>query len=108
MLYFSENGTWLAALRQDSTAISIWDLRKSNEIRSLEIGSIIDAIAWDYTGQFLVAVGPGGAAVEHYDKASKDWSEVLRSSIPAVRVAWGRDAKSLVMLGSDGAITTIA
>ena len=74
----------------------------------MDIGSLVDAIAWDYTGQYLVAVGPGGVAVERYDKSSKDWSEVLRNSIPAVRVAWGSDARSIVLLGSDGAITTLA
>ena len=107
-LFFSENGTWLASVRQDSTSVSIWDLRKTAEIRSLDIEGPVDAIAWDYTGQFLVATGPAGTAVEKYDKASKEWSEAVRNSIPAVQVAWGQAARGIVLLGSDGAVSVLA
>lgn len=107
-IYFSENGTWLAAIRHDSTSVSIWDLRKSNEIRSLDVGGLIEAISWDYTGQFLVAVGPSGVVVDQYSKSTKEWTEILKNAIPAVAVAWGQAAQSIVMLGDDGAVTTLA
>ena len=98
----------MAAVTQGSTRVSVWDLRKSSEIRSLGVGSPVDGISWDYTGQYLVAAGPGGAAVEQYSKSSKEWSEVLRSAIPAAKVAWGASAKTIVLLTADGAIRTLA
>ena len=104
-LSFSENGTWLAAVVKGQTSVSIWDLRKAAQIKTLDIGSLIKNVRWDYTGQFLAAAGPSGLAVQQYSKASKEWSEVLRSGVPATAVEWGSRAQSLVSLGSDGSIT---
>ncbi|MCJ1355936.1 MAG: hypothetical protein MMC33_005929 [Icmadophila ericetorum] len=95
---FSENGTWLAASVKGDTSISIWDLRKNSQIKVLDIGSPITSLRWDYTGQFLAAGGPSGLAVQQYSKASKDWSEPLRHSTPAVAVEWGPNARSLLVL----------
>ena len=102
---FSENGTWLAASVKGDTSISIWDLRKNSQIKVLDIGSPITSLRWDYTGQFLAAGGPSGLAVQQYSKASKDWSEPLRHSTPAVAVEWGPNARSLLVLGPDGSLT---
>ena len=85
---FSENGTWLAAVTRGEASVGIWDLRKAAQIKSLHVGGEVERVAWDYTGQFLAAAGPGGVAVHCYAKSSKQWSESLRSAVPAVAVQW--------------------
>ncbi|KAI9820951.1 MAG: hypothetical protein M1832_003423 [Thelocarpon impressellum] len=104
---FSENGTWLAAVSDGQTSVTIWDLRKAAEIKSLEVGGAIDSIKWDYTGQFLAAAGASGIAVQAYSKASKQWAEALRSAVPAVAVEWGAQAQSLVAVDGRGVVTTL-
>ncbi|OJD15047.1 hypothetical protein AJ78_04670 [Emergomyces pasteurianus Ep9510] len=106
-LFFSENGTWLASVTENSSTVSIWDLRKSAEIKVLETGNRVDSISWDYTGQFLLTGGPNGVTVQQYSKASKKWSEPLRSAVPAVAVDWRKSAQGIVALNSDGALTVV-
>jgi len=106
-LSFSENGTWLAAVVRGSTSVGIWDLRKAAEIKTLDFGSRIDYVRWDYTGQYLAAAGPGCVAVQSYDKGSKSWSELLRKASSAAAVEWGPSAKSLVVLNSDGTVALL-
>jgi len=106
-LFFSENGTFLAAAAEDSTIVSIWDLRSSKEIKMLETGSKVDSISWDYTGQFLLAAGPNGLSVQQFTKATRSWSEPLRSAVPAAAVAWGPSAQSIVVLNVEGGITVL-
>ena len=107
-LTFSENGTWLAAVVKGETSVSIWDLRKSVQIKILEIGSEIKSVRWDYTGQFLAVAGPSGLAVQQYSKATKDWSEPMRMSTGAIAVEWGPNAQSIISLGLDGSLTEVA
>lgn len=107
-LFFSENGTFMAAVAENSTVVSIWDLRSAQEVKALETGSQIDSISWDYTGQFLLTGGPSGLTVQQYSKASKSWSEPLRSAVPSAAVAWGAAAQSVVALNRDGGITVLA
>ncbi|KAL4887296.1 WD40-repeat-containing domain protein [Aspergillus karnatakaensis] len=106
-VFFSENGIFLAAVTENSTMVSVWDLRSSKEIKVLETGSQVDSIHWDYTGQFLLAGGPSGLTVQQYSKASKAWSETLRSAVPAVAVAWGFSAQSIVALNTEGGLTVL-
>lgn len=106
-LFFSENGTFLAAVADNSTSISIWDLRHSSEIKVLETGSKINSISWDYTGQFLLTGGPSGLTVQQYSKASKQWSEPLKSAVPAVSVEWGAAAQSVLAVNEDGVVTVL-
>ncbi|KAL2865117.1 WD repeat PRP19 family protein [Aspergillus lucknowensis] len=106
-VFFSENGTFLAAVTENSTMVSIWDLRSSKEIKVLETGGQVDSIHWDYTGQFLLTGGPSGLTVQQYSKSSKAWSETLRSAVPAVAVAWGSAAKSIVALNTEGGLTVL-
>ncbi|KAL4920565.1 WD40-repeat-containing domain protein [Aspergillus aurantiobrunneus] len=106
-VFFSENGTFLAAVTERSTMVSIWDLRSSKEVKVLETGSQIESIHWDYTGQFLLTGGPSGLTVHQYSKASKAWTEPLRSAVPAVAVAWGSAAQSIVALNTGGGITIL-
>jgi pre-mRNA-processing factor 19 len=106
-LCFSENGTWLGASSQGQTSVSIWDLRKSAQTKTLETGGRVDCLAWDWTGQFLVTGGPAGLTVQKYSKAEKEWSEPLRVAVPAVGVEWGSKAKSLVTVNGEGVITVV-
>ncbi|KAJ5178190.1 Zinc finger RING/FYVE/PHD-type [Penicillium coprophilum] len=107
-LFFSENGTYLAAVAAQSTTVSIWDLRSSKETKVLDTGSQIESIFWDYTGQFLLTGGPSGVTVQQYSKSSKAWSEPLRSAIPAISVAWGSAAQSIVALNEAGVVTVLS
>jgi pre-mRNA-processing factor 19 len=106
-LAFSENGIWLAAVCQGSTNISIWDLRKSEQINVLTAGSEIERIRWDYTGQFLAIASRSGLAVQQYSKSTKEWTEPLRNATPALAVEWGAKAHQLVSLGLDGTLTIL-
>ena len=106
-LSFSENGTWLAAVVKGSTNISIWDLRKSCSIKTLETGGRVENIQWDYTGQFLATAGSSGLTVQQYSKSTKEWTEPLRSAVPAVVIQWGPKAHSIISLGDDGTITVL-
>ncbi|KAJ0418405.1 WD40-repeat-containing domain protein [Aspergillus carlsbadensis] len=106
-VFFSENGTFLAAVTENSTTVSIWDLRSAKEAKVLETGSQVDSIYWDYTGQFILTGGPSGLTVQQYSKASKAWSEPLRSAVPAVAVAWGSSAQSIVALNTGGGLTVL-
>lgn len=106
-LSFSENGTWLAAVSKGSSNVSIWDLRKSTQIKLLEVGGQIERLRWDWTGQFLAIAGPSEVSVQQYSKSTKAWSEPLRATIPAVALEWGADAQSLVSLSPDGSITIL-
>lgn len=99
-LSFSENGTWLAAVVTASPNVSIWDLRKSAQLKVLETGGLVNCIRWDYTGQFLATAGPSGITVQQYSRSAKEWSEPLRTAEPAVAVDWGSQAQMLVSLNA--------
>jgi pre-mRNA-processing factor 19 len=105
---FSENGYFMAAVTENSTDISIWDLRKSKIHKVLPTGTQITSLSWDYTGQFLLSGGPNGLTVQQYNKSAKDWSESLRSAVPAVGVAWGHLAQSVVAVNSEGVVSVLA
>jgi pre-mRNA-processing factor 19 len=107
-LSFSENGTWLASASAGSNNVSVWDLRKMNTIKTLDIGSPVSSVNWDYTGQFLAVAAAGCVVVEQYEKKAKSWSEPLRKAIAATDVVWGAEASSLVLLNDDGALVTLA
>ena len=93
---------------QDSTAVSIWDIRKSAEIKSVETGSLVETVDWDYTGQFLAAAGPSGITVSQYSKAAKEWTQPFKAASPAKSVAWGLAARSLVAASEEGVVTVLA
>lgn len=104
---FSENGTWLATASEGQTSVTIWNLRTTAELRQLEIGSEIESIRWDYTGQFLAAAGPSGVTVQSYSKSTKEWSEPLKSAVPAIAIEWGPRGSSLVTVSGGGTITVL-
>ncbi|KAL6721598.1 hypothetical protein ACLMJK_000702 [Lecanora helva] len=103
---FSENGTWLASVVRGSSTVSIWDLRKSTQIKVIETGGQIVAARWDYTGQFLATAGPAGITIQQYSKAAKEWSEPSKIAEPGVDIAWGLKAQTLVAL-NEGTLTVI-
>ena len=104
---FSENGTWLASANQGQNILTVWDLRKLNALKTIDIGTAVSGISWDYTGQFLAACGPGGVVVSQYSKSAKKWSEPLRKALNAADLKWGAKAKSLVALTSNGAVSVL-
>ena len=106
-LIFSENGTWLASANQSQPSVTVWDLRKTNVLTTLDAGTPVTGLSWDYTGQFLAASGVGGVVVNQYDKKAKAWSEPLRKAVGAVDVKWGVKGKSLVALTSEGGVSVL-
>lgn len=104
---FSENGFWLAVATQGSSTVEIWDLRKSIAVHKLDCSSRIDAIEWDYTGQYLAAGGPNIIVVHHYNKTSKSWSQPLKKAAPVTALRWGALAKELAVLTTNGAFGVV-
>lgn len=104
---FSENGTWLASVAEGQTGASVWDLRKTAVIKTLDIGSPCTSAKWDYTGQYLAIAGPACVAIQQYAKSGKKWSEPFRKAVSAASVAWGADAHSLVCLTAEGAVNVV-
>jgi pre-mRNA-processing factor 19 len=106
-LSFSENGTWLAAAGQGETSVTIWDLRNASQLKVLEIGNMVNTVRWDYTGQFLATGGPSGITVQQYTKSTKQWTEPLKSAVPALALAWGSDGQSLGAVDETGALNLL-
>ncbi|EOO02876.1 putative cell cycle control protein [Phaeoacremonium minimum UCRPA7] len=109
-LVFSENGYWIAATAKGQTTVTIFDLRKEGDAATakvLDIGSSVQSLAWDYTGQFLATAGPAGLTVQQYSKSSRKWSEPLRSATPAVAVRWGPNASELIAVNEDGVLSIL-
>ena len=79
-----------------------------NTIKTLDVGSPVTSVKWDYTGQFLAVAAEGCVVVEGYEKKGKSWSEPLRKAVAATDVAWGADANSLLLLNGDGALVTLS
>ncbi|KAL2260470.1 hypothetical protein VTK26DRAFT_5515 [Humicola hyalothermophila] len=106
---FSENGFWFAAAGKGQSTVTIFDLRKSGpaaQVKELQTGDA-QALAWDYTGQYLATAGSTGVTVQMYLKSSKSWSEPLRSSTPAAALRWGAEAKSLVTVSKEGVVSVL-
>ncbi|GAW11873.1 hypothetical protein ANO14919_012260 [Xylariales sp. No.14919] len=108
---FSENGFWFAATAQGQTTVTIFDLRKQGDAaqaKVLDIGGIVNHLAWDYSQQFLATAGQAGVTVQQYNKSSKSWSEPLRAAVSnAVAVTWGTSASKLLVVNSEGAISIL-
>ena len=98
----------MASASKGQTSVQIWDLRKAAQIKSLEIGSQVSDVSFDYTGQYLLMAGGNGLAVQHYSKSSKEWSELLRNGTPAVAAVWGPQAESIFVLSSEGGVLKLA
>ena len=101
-LAFSENGYYMASAASDG--VKIWDLRKLKSIRSLTPfgeGEAVASVAFDHSGLFL---GVAGSKVGVY-AVKQDWSMIKEfSEVPkkgAHAVAWGVDARSLIVGAAD-------
>jgi pre-mRNA-processing factor 19 len=79
-----------------------------NTIKTVDVGSEVASVRWDYTGQFLAVAAAGSVVVAQYEKKGKQWSEPLRKAVPATGVAWGKNASSLVLLNGEGTLVTLA
>lgn len=111
-LVFSENGFWFAATAKGQTAATVFDLRKEGDAakaKVLDAGGAVQALAWDYSGQFLAMAGPAGVTVQQYVKASKAWSEVLRTGVAGAGagVRWGAKGRKLVLANGEGVVTVL-
>lgn len=106
-LHFSENGYWLALAVKGESAVEIWDLRKMEQVKALDIGTRVESVRWDWSGQYVAAAGPSGVSVQHYAKGSKSWSEVVRAGVPSVATAWGPRGGSLVTVSKEGVVTVL-
>jgi pre-mRNA-processing factor 19 len=98
-----------AASGKGQSTTTIFDLRKAGpaaQVKELQTGDA-QALAWDYTGQYLATAGSTGVTVQMYQKSSKSWSEPFRSSSPAVALRWGAQAKSLVAVSSEGVVSVL-
>lgn len=85
--------------------MSVWDLRKTALLKTIDLGVPLSNVAWDYTGQYLAACGPSCIAVQHYAKSSKAWSEPFRKATNATDLGWGAKAQQLVTVSTDGTLT---
>ncbi|KAK4154921.1 hypothetical protein C8A00DRAFT_42389 [Chaetomidium leptoderma] len=108
-LVFSENGYWFAAAGKGQSTTALFDLRKSGPaalVKELQTGDA-QALAWDYSGQYLATAGSTGVTVQMYQKSAKAWSEPLRTSTPATALRWGAEAKSLVTVSKEGVVSVL-
>ena len=108
-LVFSENGFWFAATGVGQASVTVFDLRKEGDAaraKELQTGDV-SGLAWDYTGQYLATAGSQGVTVQQYVKASKSWTEPLRTSTAAVAVQWGDKARQLVAVSKEGVVSVL-
>lgn len=101
-LSFSENGYYMASAASDG--VKIWDLRKLKNIKSFTPfgeGVAATSVSFDKSGLFL---GVGGPSVAVY-AVKQDWSVVKEfSEFPKKgvhTVAWGHDARSVIVGAAD-------
>ena len=107
-LSFSENGTLLATISLGQSTVTVWDLRKTAQLKTSDLGLPLSSVAWDYTGQFLAASGPSGVAVQHYAKSSKSWSEPFRKATDAKHIGWGAKGRNLVTVSGQGSVVVFS
>lgn len=106
-LAFSENGLWLAVAVEDSPNVEIVTLSKMTTIHQLDFGTPVNAIEWDYTGQYLAGGGSGAVAIHAYDKGTKTWSQPLAKALDVAALRWGPSGKGLLVLKMDGKVSLV-
>ena len=70
---FSENGYYMASSGEEGV-VKIWDLRKGSCLQSLEMGSPVHSVAFDYSGCYLAA-GASDLRIMN----TKTWETVYRN-----------------------------
>jgi len=77
-LSFSENGYYLATSGGDKT-VKIWDLRKLVDVKTIQLDGDVNAVRFDYSGQYL---GVGGSDLRVFAtkqiEAIKPWDEIIK------------------------------
>jgi pre-mRNA-processing factor 19 len=116
-LSFSENGYHLAVGAADGR-VRVWDLRKSKLVRTLEAfsggegggegpSSPVTGVSFDPSGSYLAASGREGGVKVYAASKGADWRELgswpaqVVAKKAAHGVAWARDARALLVAGSD-------
>jgi pre-mRNA-processing factor 19 len=97
-LSFSENGYYLASGSRDGTC-RLWDLRKQTNIHTIEVGSAVNSVQFDYSGNYLAV---GGKHVQVFQ--GKTWQELFTGSDHSkdvTGVAFGKDAHYLASVSMD-------
>lgn len=108
-LQFSENGYYLATGSADGN-LRVWDLRKLQCVKTIDVGSPVTSVGFDYSGLYLAAGfgSAGGYGVEVYSTKDKNWGSVKSLSsihLKAISaLAWSRDSRFLVTGSLDRSI----
>ena len=66
-----------SSANQNQTSVYVWDLRETNLLKTLDVGTPVSGISWDYTGQFLAACGTGAVVVNQYAKNNSGGLSVM-------------------------------
>lgn len=106
-LSFSENGYSLASSALGSSEVKLWDLREGKPACShtLQANSVVHAVAFDTSAQFLAAAGTD-LRVFGYKKANKvvSWDQLVvaeDNQAELTAAAWGPDGNELAVAGMD-------
>lgn len=107
-LSFSENGYNMCSASADGT-VKVWDLRKTSDICTLELGSAVKSVKFDHSGVYLAA-GTDQGNIHIYQ--SKIWKELARldrvhdGSVNGL--VFGKNASYLASAGSDSLLKFFA
>lgn len=121
-LSFSENGYWLvSSTSKIPGSAQLWDLRKLAQTAvitfpgasSAGADSIVHALAFDYTGQYLAcATSAGVLDVVGYTKATKSWTQdqslfsTGELAVPVAGLEWGALGMGVVTVSARGVVQT--
>jgi len=98
-LSFSENGYYLATSAEDNT-VKLWDLRKLKNIQTVDTGSSVSSVDFDYTGTYL-AVACGNDIRLYMGKNLTQLTSLSQHTQATTDVKWGTDAQLLVSTSMD-------
>jgi len=101
-LSFSENGYFLATAAEN--IVKIWDLRKLKNVHSIEIGSKVNSVDWDYSGGYL-AVASDDIRV-YLSKGFHHITTFSKHTKPVTDVKWSHLANLLVSTSWDRSVKT--
>jgi len=101
-LSFSENGYFLATAAEN--IVKIWDLRKLKNVHSIEIGSKVNSVDWDYSGGYL-AVASDDIRV-YLSKGFHHITTFSKHTKPVTDVKWSHLASLLVSTSLDRSVKT--
>lgn len=110
---FSENGYHLATVSAGAKVVKLWDLRKLSNFENIDLSSYggsakgCSAVAYDYSSLFLAsAIGNEVCIHQHKTYQQLFHGAIVPKSAELVGVKFGKDARYLVGVGSDGSLVT--